>query len=51
MSEYNCNICEKEREECVCVSCRRCGRDERPDELYNGKCRWCEDDDMVRGIR
>lgn len=45
-----CEICERLENECDCVYCRSCGYKELREEMYRGKCRACEDKQMVRGI-
>lgn len=46
-----CEICNKEETTCECVYCKACGYKELKEEMYQGKCRACEDRQMVEGIR
>lgn len=46
----HCEVCEEELDECECVDCNSCGRKEEAHEIYQGRCRSCEDEQMVRGI-
>lgn len=51
MSEPLCETCNKADGYCECVPCRSCGWNEDLYEIYNGLCRGCEDEQMVRSIR
>lgn len=46
-----CELCELIEMECECVFCKVCGRKELDDEIYEGRCRACEDKQMIRGIK
>lgn len=46
-----CEVCEKLETDCVCVYCRACGYKELKEEMYQGKCRVCEEKQMIGGIR
>lgn len=45
-----CETCDLSNETCDCVPCRSCGHDTPRDDMWNGKCGACEDEQMVRGI-
>lgn len=43
----NCNLTDGY---CECVECEHCGELEDPHEMYQSRCRSCEDEQMVRSI-
>lgn len=45
-----CETCDLSYDECICVPCRSCGHNTKPEDMYRGKCDLCEDQQMVRGI-
>ena len=46
----HCEVCDEELDECECVDCNSCGEKEEAHEIYQGRCRSCEDEQMVRSI-
>ena len=46
-----CEICEVIETSCDCVYCKSCGRKTKRESMWQGKCDWCEDKQMVQGIR
>ena len=51
LDEYRlCEVCNKNDDGCECEECGSCGEKEDPYEFYEGRCRSCEDKQMVRGI-
>lgn len=45
-----CEACDLRSNSCQCVPCRACGHDTPPEDMWQGKCGACEDEQMVRGI-
>jgi hypothetical protein len=45
-----CGVCDEELDNCECVYCNSCEEKEEAHEIYQGRCRSCEDRQMVRGI-
>lgn len=45
-----CEACDLS-DECQCIPCRSCGHNTPPDEIWQGRCDSCEDEQMVRSIR
>ena len=50
VEEDKCDICVVLLDECECVECEHCGNKEEAHEMYQGRCRSCEDEQMVRSI-
>lgn len=51
LEEDTCDSCELTEDNCECVPCRSCGEKTMIEDIYQGRCPSCEDEQMVRSIR
>lgn len=51
VEEDCCDSCNVSKDECECVDCDSCGEKTKQEDLYEGRCPGCEDEQMVRSIK